>query len=128
MEFILGLVQLAVVQLLFSNMITNEFLVKFALFSNQLNYDTIEKKTLFTVENAEDNILYFYYHVLDITKCLIDGTIKLYGIPEYSNSEFKNHVNSLYTKKLLESYMSHILNEIEAYETYKKLIIPPTEQ
>jgi hypothetical protein len=109
-------------------MITNEFLVKFALFSNQLNYDTIEKKTLFTVENAEDNILYFYYHVLDITKCLIDGTIKLYGIPEYSNSEFKNHVNSLYTKKLLESYMSHILNEIEAYETYKKLIIPPTEQ
>jgi hypothetical protein len=108
-------------------MITNEFLVRFCLDQEQ-NGILLNNKTLFGISNEEDNVLHFYYHVLDICKGLIDGNITHFQLPKFNNIEFENHEYAYHTKYLLESYMLHILNEIQKYESFKKSISPITEQ
>lgn len=106
-----------------SKEIINEFIVKFNLYKKNCEQNgELSFRTLFGLQNQEDNILYFYYHILDIAKNIVSGDLIIFQLPEYKNDYFENHKYAYQTKELLEEYMLHILKEIVEYNKHKSSI------
>ncbi len=103
----------------------NEFFVKFVLDRDYMDNNVEVLSTKFGIQNEEDNVLYFYYHILDIAKGLVSGSLNMYQLPKHKSIYFETHKYSYHTKELLEEYMNYIKKEIKSYDEFKKSQIVP---
>lgn len=102
--------------------IIGDFLVRLGIVKNKEIIENISEEnfsTLFGVENEEDNILLFYYAVIDITKGIINGTLQLKRLPKYP-FQFPDNINISETDELLSKYLNYLKTELKEYENFKK--------
>lgn len=98
-----------------------DFMVRFAMVENNKEEGEIrEYATRFGFFDEEGNFLYFCYHVLDIANAIVNGSVKMFNLPEFKNSHFENHKYIYHTKEFLQEYLSYLGEEVKSYNEYKK--------
>ena len=102
---------------------SNEFSLKLVFDKAYDEDDTlVGVGTRFGIQEEEDNVLHFYYHILDICKDMLNGDLKFYRLPQLDFGDLISDSEKMVINNALTKMIVHLANEVMEYEKFRKEI------
>ena len=102
---------------------SNEFSLKL-VFDKAYDEDNtlVGAATRFGIQEEEDNVLHFHYHILDICKNILNGSLNFYRLPQLDFSDLISDSEKMVINNALTKMVNHLANEAMGYEEFRKEI------